>query len=89
MRLELARVLEARRQISSVFVETPQYECEPLGEVLGRRVVLKVETLNPVRSFKGRGTDTVLARLQERGVANAVVCASAGKLLRRFSAGAM
>jgi threonine dehydratase len=80
MRLDLARVLAARGQISREFVETPQYECEALGEVLGCRVVLKVETLNPVRSFKGRGTDTVLARLRERRTADAVVCASAGNL---------
>lgn len=80
MRLDLARVLVARGQIGAEFVGTPQYECEALGEVLGCRVVVKVETVNPVRSFKGRGTDTVLARLLERGTANAVVCASAGNL---------
>ncbi|MEV6412733.1 pyridoxal-phosphate dependent enzyme [Kribbella sp. NPDC051718] len=77
MRLELARILAAREQIDPVFRETPQYECGPLGDVLGCRVVLKVETLNPVRCFKGRGTETVLSRLPETG---AVVCASAGNL---------
>lgn len=51
-----------------------------LGEALGCRLILKVETLNPTRSFKGRGTETVLTRLQERGTADAVVCASAGNL---------
>ena len=30
--------------------------CAPLGRALGCKVTLKVETLNPVRSFKGRGT---------------------------------
>jgi threonine dehydratase len=80
VRLDLDRVLLARSRINPVFLDTPQYECEPLGDVLGCRLVLKVETLNPVRSFKGRGTETVLARLQERGAANAVVCASAGNL---------
>jgi threonine dehydratase len=78
--LDLARILLARTQISPLFVDTPQYECEPLSEALGCRLILKVETLNPVRSFKGRGTDTVLSRLQERGTADAVVCASAGNL---------
>jgi threonine dehydratase len=77
VRLELARILAAREQIDPVFRDSPQYECEALGEVLGCRVVLKVETLNPVRSFKGRGTETVLSRLHEAG---AVVCASAGNL---------
>jgi threonine dehydratase len=77
VRLDLARILLARGQIDPVFRDTPQYECEALGDVLGCRVVLKVETLNPVRSFKGRGTETVLSRLQE---SKAVVCASAGNL---------
>jgi threonine dehydratase len=80
MRLDLARILLARTQINPVFLDTPQYECEPLGEALGCRLILKVETLNPVRSFKGRGTDTVLTRLLETGTADAVVCASAGNL---------
>ncbi|WP_328322654.1 pyridoxal-phosphate dependent enzyme [Kribbella sp. NBC_00382] len=77
MRLELARILQAREQIDPVFRETPQYDCGALGEVLGCRVILKVETVNPVRSFKGRGTETVLSRLPGAG---AVVCASAGNL---------
>ncbi|WP_369141038.1 threonine ammonia-lyase [Modestobacter versicolor] len=80
MRLDLERVRLARNQIDPVFLDTPQYECEPLGQVLGCRVVLKVETLNPVRSFKGRGTETVLTRLLDGGGARSVVCASAGNL---------
>lgn len=80
MRLDLARILLARTQISPIFRDTPQYECEPLSEAVGCRVILKVETLNPTRSFKGRGTETVLTRLQESGTADAVVCASAGNL---------
>jgi len=76
VRLDLGRVRAARTVIDPVFLDTPQYDCEPLGEVLGCRMVLKVETLNPVRSFKGRGTETVLAR----GTQRAVVCASAGNL---------
>jgi threonine dehydratase len=76
VRLDLGRVLLAGSQIDPVFLDTPQYECEALGEVLGCRVVLKVETLNPVRCFKGRGTETVLSRLP----GEAAVCASAGNL---------
>nr|WP_239062406.1 pyridoxal-phosphate dependent enzyme [Streptomyces sp. SID13031] len=75
--MDIARILLARTQIDPVFRDTPQYECEPLSDALGCRLFLKVETLNPVRSFKGRGTETVLTRLQE---AEAVVCASAGNL---------
>jgi threonine dehydratase len=86
VRLDLARILLARTQINPIFLDTPQYECEPLGEALGCRLILKVETLNPVRSFKGRGTETVLTRLQERGATDAVVCASAGNLGQALSA---
>ncbi|MEV8377123.1 pyridoxal-phosphate dependent enzyme [Kribbella sp. NPDC056861] len=78
MRLDLARVLLARTQIDPLFLDTPQYECEPLSELLGCRLILKVETLNPVRSFKGRGTETVFNRLPASSTE--VVCASAGNL---------
>lgn len=87
MRLDLARILLARTRINPVFLDTPQYECESLGELLGCRLVLKVETLNPVRSFKGRGTETVLNRLQGSGT-DAVVCASAGNLGQALAFGA-
>ena len=55
VRLDLERIRAAVPQIDPVFRDTPQYECEPLGAVLGCRITLKVETLNPVRSFKGAG----------------------------------
>jgi threonine dehydratase len=80
MRLDLARIHLARTQIDPLFLDTPQYECEPLGSALGCRLVVKVETVNPVRSFKGRGTETVITRLTQRRTADAVVCASAGNL---------
>ena len=40
---------------------------------------LKLETANPVRSFKGRGTEVVASLLADSG-SRAVVCASAGNL---------
>jgi threonine dehydratase len=40
---------------------------------------VKVETVNPVRSFKGRGTETVAAAAREKRAAR-LVCASAGNL---------
>jgi threonine dehydratase len=42
-------------------------------------VSIKLETANPVRSFKGRGTELVTSGLADRGE-QAVVCASAGNL---------
>jgi threonine dehydratase len=40
------------------------------------RLVLKVETVNPIRSFKGRGTDFLVAGLP--AASGPLVCASAG-----------
>ena len=56
-RINLERIEAAARSIDPVFLHTPQWVCEPLGEELGVRVALKAETLNPIRSFKGRGAD--------------------------------
>jgi threonine dehydratase len=78
LRLELDRIRAAVAAIDPVFLNSPQYECGPLGEALDCSITLKVETLNPVRSFKGRGTETVMSSLGEN--APATVCASAGNL---------
>ncbi len=75
-RLTLGRIEEAARCIDPVFLGSPQYEAEALGEELGFKLVCKVETANPIRSFKGRGTDYLLHRLG--GEAGRLVCASAG-----------
>ena len=80
VRLALDRIRDARTSIDPVFLDTPQYDCGPLGEALGCSLTLKVETLNPVRSFKGRGTETALSRLESARDVPAVVCASAGNL---------
>jgi threonine dehydratase len=80
MRLDIERIKAAARKIDPVFLNSPQYVCEDLSRALGCRIVLKVEMLNPVRCFKGRGTETVLAGLRSRGGPNEVVCASAGNL---------
>jgi threonine dehydratase len=79
VRLRLDRVRAAVGEIDPVFLDTPALQCAPLGEALGCSVTLKIETLNPVRSFKGRGTETVAAAAREQG-ASRVVCASAGNL---------
>jgi hypothetical protein len=47
------------------------------GDVLGCSITLKIETLNPVRSFKGRGSETALSQLAQREEAPTAVCASA------------
>lgn len=75
-RLDLDRIRAARRVIDPVFLDSPLYRCEALERALGCRVSIKLETANPVRSFKGRGTELVVHGLAER----AAVCASAGNL---------
>lgn len=77
-RLSLARVHEAARRIDPVFLDTPQFESEALGEALGVRLTLKVETLNPLRSFKGRGADFLVGSLKDLRPVPQLVCASAG-----------
>jgi threonine dehydratase len=80
VRLDLERIRGALAAIDPVFLDSPQYECAPLGDALGCSMTLKVETLNPVRSFKGRGTETVMASLAQQRNGAAAVCASAGNL---------
>jgi threonine dehydratase len=80
VRLELDRIRRAPAAIDPVFLDSPQYACASLGEALGCSMTLKVETLNPVRSFKGRGTETVMSWLSQGEDTPAAVCASAGNL---------
>jgi len=80
VRLDLQRIRDAVRSIDPVFLSTPQFESVPLSEAMGCSVTLKVETLNPVRSFKGRGTETVMSVLSHEGRYSSAVCASAGNL---------
>jgi threonine dehydratase len=73
--LSLGRIEEASRTIDPVFLNTPQYADGQLSAALGRHVVVKVETANPLRSFKGRGADFFMERVDPRST---VVCSSTG-----------
>jgi len=77
-RLSLERIAEANRSIDPVFRHTPQFVSEPLSDLLGLRLVVKIETLNPIRSFKGRGADFFVQTLVAAGERGPIVCASAG-----------
>jgi len=55
MRLDPARIRHAHTVIDDAFRNTPQFAPESLGRKLGAELVVKVETLNPIRSFKARG----------------------------------
>ena len=73
--LSLSHIEEAARTIDAVFLNTPQYFDEQLNAALGRNVVVKVETANPLRSFKGRGADFFMGRA---AAGSNVVCSSTG-----------
>jgi threonine dehydratase len=60
-----------------VFRDSPQFENSAVSDACGARVVLKVETANPIRSFKGRGTAWLCEELALPGGAG-LVGASAG-----------
>lgn len=74
-RLSVARVEEAYKRIDPVFLRSPQYILESLNDVLSTDLILKVETQNPIRSFKGRGADFLLS---EADASTPLICASAG-----------
>ena len=74
-RLSVDRIAHAVTVIDPVFLDSPQFRAEPIEKQLGCRLVVKVETLNPIRSFKGRGTEYLTSSLHGHP---RLVCATAG-----------
>src|SRR5262245_52623104 len=74
--LTTGEILAARTAIDRLFLDSPLMRHPALDAALGCVITLKVETLNPIRSFKGRGTEAVLEALAPRP--SAVVTASSG-----------
>jgi threonine dehydratase len=71
----------AHLRIPRVFRDSAQFISEPLSELIGVPVVLKLETANPIGSFKGRGTWLAMSELMAAGKVGereGVVVASAG-----------
>jgi threonine dehydratase len=60
-----------------VFLDSPQFRSDALSQALGSDVILKIECMNPVRSFKGRGA-CYFTHLHKRSAPGPWVCASAG-----------
>lgn len=69
-------ILAASKNIDPVFTGSPLIEQHTANAELGLRLFAKVETLNPIRSFKGRGTDWWMHN--EPSGDHPVVSASAG-----------
>ena len=79
--LEADSIRVAHDAIDPVFVRSAQYVHEGLTTRLGVPVIVKVETANPIRSFKGRGTWLAVHALAREGAIGPdvpIVCASAG-----------
>ena len=79
--LEPEAIRAAVTRIHPAFLRAPQFVHDGLSARLGVPVVVKVETVNPIRSFKGRGTSLAVQALAHDGrigVDRPVVCASAG-----------
>jgi threonine dehydratase len=74
-RLSPERIARAREAIDAAFLDTPQFESPALGERLGCRLVVKVETMTPIGSFKARGAHWLASQLSGRPH---LVCATAG-----------
>lgn len=79
-RLSPGNILRAQGLIDPVFRNTPQFDCEPLSEALSCHLTLKLETANPIRSFKGRGAGYLIASRLADGALQGrrIVGASAG-----------
>ena len=73
MDLSLERIETAVGTIDAVFLNSPQFV--GLSDELGREVLVKVETMNPIGSFKGRGTSLLAQKLDP---SRTWVCATAG-----------
>ncbi|MFP5342383.1 MAG: threonine/serine dehydratase [Candidatus Limnocylindria bacterium] len=79
--LEPDAIRVAHGSIHPAFRDSPQYVHEGLSARLGVPVVVKIETANPIRSFKGRGTWVAVSALAGEGSVGPdrpVVCVSAG-----------
>src|SRR5690349_5937939 len=79
--LEPEAIRAAAARIHPAFRHAPQFVHDGLSDRLGGPVIVKVETVNPIRSFKGRGTSVAIQALADEGrigPRRAVVCASAG-----------
>ncbi|MEC4768601.1 pyridoxal-phosphate dependent enzyme [Halomonas sp. CUBES01] len=77
-RIMLDHIASASRYITPTFLATPQYRSPSLDAALGVAMTVKVETLNPLRNFKGRGADHFVSHHIEQKKPAPLVCASAG-----------
>lgn len=75
--LSVSHIEEAATVIDPVFRNSPQFVAESLSSELGMVVVAKIDCLNPIRSFKGRGAE-YFAHRRDTKDKRPWICASAG-----------
>ena len=81
VRVTAEAIRSAHQRIPSAFRDSPQFISEPLSEQIGIPIVVKLETPNPIGSFKGRGAWLAVSELVQAdrvGEGRGVVVASAG-----------
>lgn len=76
-RIRIENIHEAAGVIDPVFLHTPQFVSESLSRLVGCRVIVKIEIVNPIRCFKGRGSDYLVSKLP---IGARLITASAGNL---------
>src|SRR6266545_6760245 len=73
--ISVANIKRAAEAIDPMFTSSPQFADPSLSAALNRQVLVKVETANPIRSFKGRGADFLMQQFKS---GQRVVCSSTG-----------
>ncbi len=65
--LEPDAIRAARERIHPAFLDSPGFVHDGLSARAGRPVIVKVETVNPIGAFKGRGTWLAVGELTRQG----------------------
>ncbi|MEB2781485.1 pyridoxal-phosphate dependent enzyme [Algoriphagus sp. C2-6-M1] len=74
-RLSLENIIASVDLIDQLFLNTPQFINPGLSQIFGLNLTVKIETINPIRCFKGRGSEVLVSK--SKGY-NHLICASAG-----------
>jgi len=74
-RLSMDKIRQAIPLIDPSFLNTPQFISKGLSNHFNCQLTVKIETLNPIKSFKGRGAEMLISQAEHD---EPIVCASAG-----------
>ena len=74
-RLSIDEIRQGLPLIDPSFLNTPQFISKDLSDLFNCQLTVKIETLNPIKSFKGRGAEMLISQAEHD---EPIVCASAG-----------